>query len=168
MSPPDWSPDGSLDPVHVHRERVSTSPPCRRRWAIPELTSEVAYEAAATWSPDGSSIAYKADERSVLGDLGDERRRERAASPGRATGKRTPKRPSGLRTEARSRSSEPWADLIGAEPGALYVVDVATGDVTEVLVEHREQAAGSRTRANWMPDGDASLVLTENSVTEAP
>ena len=44
--------------------------------------------------------------------------------------------------------------------GVLYVVDVATGEVTEVL---RGTATGRRheNRPNWLPDGDTLLVMTE-------
>jgi TolB protein len=46
--------------------------------------------------------------------------------------------------------------------GTLYVVDVATGDITEIL---RGTATGRRheNRPSWLPDGEALLVMTEAS-----
>ena len=46
--------------------------------------------------------------------------------------------------------------------GTLYVIDIATGDTTEIL---RGTATGRRheNRPNWLPDGSALLVMTEPS-----
>ena len=48
-------------------------------------------------------------------------------------------------------------------PGAdsVYVVDVATGDVTRILHGIANYATYD-SRATWLPDGDSVLALTES------
>jgi hypothetical protein len=44
----------------------------------------------------------------------------------------------------------------------LYVLDVATGEITEVL-QGIAVGIGHEGRATWLPEGDALLVMTQPS-----
>jgi Tol biopolymer transport system component len=164
--PPDWSPDGSLilyTSLASGRRDLATVPatggPSQRLTLTPRVD-----DGPGTWSPDGSLIAYTRGEGLhaevwlMNADGGGQHRLAWLPDKDAAAPEWSP--------------DGSTIAFIGSVPGnlggigsvnardSLYVVDVATGDVTEVL---RGIASWTifDSRATWLPDGKTLLVLTE-------
>jgi hypothetical protein len=165
FNPADWSPDGSTILYTTRRNGppiLATLPTSGGRTSFLD-TGNGRPEVGRAWSPDGSSIAYTRGTKIESGVLVFEVWVMNADGSGdhplaALSGASAEAPACGPPTEARSRSSEPRAGSRGN--GVLYVVDVATGDITEIL---RGTATGRRheNRPNWLPSGDALLVMTE-------
>lgn len=165
FNPPDWSPDGSLilyTTFHGGPPFLATIAATGGRPHFLETGSGWP-EVGGAWSPDGSSIAYTRGVETQDGVLVFEVWVMNADGTG---GHRLAALP-GSSAEAPAWSPDgSKVAFIGTESGiyrgngVLYVVDVATGEVTEVL---RGTATGRRheNRPNWLPDGDTLLVMTE-------
>lgn len=167
--PPDWSPDGSLilyssmyTAFGSLYDDLSTIPatggPSHRL-----TTTGLVDEAGGDWSPDGRSIAFK---RLNGGDW------EIWVMNADGTGQRRVAALPNVNAEAPDWSpdgskiafigSVGGIDGSGKGHGSVYVVDVATGDITKVL---RGVATGNLdsiidARATWLPGGHAVLVMT--------
>jgi Tol biopolymer transport system component len=165
FNPPDWSPDGSLilyTTFHGGPPFLATISATGGRPHVLETGSGLP-EVGGAWSPDGSSIAYTRGfetpslllvfEVWVMNADGSGGHRL-AALPG-SSAEAPAWSPDGSKVAFIGTGS----GIYGGS-GVLYVVDVATGEVTEVL---RGTATGRRheNRPNWLPDGDTLLVMTE-------
>ncbi len=165
FNPVDWSPDGSLilyTTFNGGHPILATIPVTGGRTHF--LNRGSAWpEVGGAWSPDGSSIAFTrgaAIEKGVLVF-------EVWVMNADGSGEHRLAALSGASAEAPAWSPDgSKVAFIGTEGGiyrgngVLYVIDVATGEVTEVL---RGTATGRRheNRPNWLPDGNTLLVMTE-------
>jgi Tol biopolymer transport system component len=168
FNPADWSPDGSLilytsfdDGLPI----LATLPATGGRTHFLNRGSGWP-EVGGAWSPDGTSIAFT---RGIGTDTNGVLVFAVWVMNADGTGEH-------LLAALPSSSAEApaWSPdgskvaFIGTESGiyrgngVLYVVDVATGEVTEVL---RGTATGRRheNRPTWLPDGSAVLVMTETA-----
>jgi Tol biopolymer transport system component len=165
FNPPDWSPDGSVILYTSFKDGVpilATLPAAGGRTHFLNKRSGWP-EVGGAWSPDGNTIAFTRGTGVRNGVLvfevwvmnADGSGEHRLAALQGASAEAPAWSPDGTKVA-----------FIGTEGGiyrgngVLYVVDVATGDVTEVL---RGTATGRRheNRPNWLPDGDTLLVMTE-------
>jgi TolB protein len=159
--PADWSPDGSLIlyTSGVGGSRNLATVPATGGTSHRLTTSRHLDEGPGAWSPDGSSIAFTRGngfgyEVWLMNTDGSGQRRL-ASLPHR---------------DAQAPEWSPEGSTIafigsgGSTAGSdgVYVVDVATGKVTEVL---RGIASWGLydSRATWLPDGNALLVLTQST-----
>ena len=168
----DWSPDGSLIlyPDHSGSQRhLATVPASGGRFDL--ISTGRAVVGDGTWSPDGRSIAFKR----LNGPLGildptsnanyelwlmnsDGSGRHRLVTLPSLNAEAPEWSPDG--TKIAFIGSVDGVGGIQSESDAVYVVDVATGDVTEVFAGVAV-GAGHDSRATWLPDGNALLVMTE-------
>jgi dipeptidyl aminopeptidase/acylaminoacyl peptidase len=165
FNPPDWSPDGSLILYTSFKDGVpilATLPVAGGRTHFLNKGSGWP-EVGGAWSPDGNTIAFTRGTGVSKGVLvfevwvinADGSGEHRLAALQGASAEAPAWSPDGTKIA-----------FIGTEGGiyrgngVLYVVEVATGEVTEVL---RGTATGRRheNRPNWLPDGDTLLVMTE-------
>lgn len=159
LVPPDWSPDGSLILyAAMHTDNV----PGQRDLAIvPAIggtshrlaTARHVDEGPGTWSPDGNMIAFVRwnglrDEVWLMNADGSGQHRLVSLPGGDAAG---PEWSPDGRTIAFIGSTN--------ESDAVYVVDVTTGDFTEVFPGIASWSVYN-SRATWLPNGDALLVMT--------
>ena len=164
--PPDWSPDGSLilyTSLTLGLRDLATVPATGGRSRLLTHTPLVD-EGPGTWSPDGSSIAY-----TRRNNIRSEVWLMNADGSGAHRLVSLPDRDAAAPEWSPDGSTIAFIGYVSlgavltgpdAYTDAVYVVDVATGDVTEVLrpIADFEQYDS---RATWLLDGDALLVLTE-------
>jgi Tol biopolymer transport system component len=165
FNPPDWSPDGSVILYTSFKDGLpilATLPVAGGRTHFLNKGSGWP-EVGGAWSPDGNTIAFTRGTGVRKGVLvfevwvmnADGSGEHRLAALQGASAEAPAWSPDGTKVA-----------FIGTEGGiyrgngVLYVVDVATGEVTEVL---RGTATGRRheNRPNWLPDGNALLVMTD-------
>ncbi len=164
FNPADWSPDGSAilytsfdDGLPI----LATPPVTGGRTHVLNPGSGWP-EVGGAWSPDGSSIAFTRGVGTQKGVLvfevwvmnADGSGEHPLASLPGASAEAPAWSPDGSKIAFIGTTSG-----IYRSNGVLYVIDVASGDVTEVL---RGTATGRRheNRPNWTPEGDALLVMT--------
>jgi Tol biopolymer transport system component len=167
FNPPDWSPDGSLILYTSFKDGLpilATLPVVGGRTHVLNKGSGWP-EVGGAWSPDGSTIAFTRGTGIRNGVLVFEVWVMNADGSGEHRLAALP----GASAEAPAWSPDGTdVAFIGTEGGiyrgngVLYVVDVATGEITEVL---RGTATGRRheNRPNWLTGGDALLVMTEET-----
>jgi Tol biopolymer transport system component len=160
--PPDLSPDGT-EILYTTRLRIqydlATVPTGGGRSS--RLTDSVlAFEGGGTWSPDGTTIAFErlvSDryELWLMNADGTEERRLVALGSADAMGPEWS--PDGTRIAFIGSTGS----VAGSDPpdSGLYVVEVATGEVTEIPLPFTI-GTGHTARATWTPDGDALLVVS--------
>ena len=165
FNPPDWSPDGSLILYTSFKDGLpilATLPEAGGRTHFLNKGSGWP-EVGGAWSPDGATIAFTRGTGIRKGVLVFEVWVMNADG----SGEHRLAAVQGASAEAPAWSADGTkVAFIGTEGGiyrgngVLYVVDVATGEITEVL---RGTATGRRheNRPNWLPDGDNLLVMTE-------
>ena len=164
FNPADWSPDGSQILYTSYRDGlpILATLPVTGGGTHFLNTGAGVPEVGGAWSPDGSSIAFTRGRVTPNGALvfevwvmnADGSGEHRLAALSGASAEAPAWSPDGSKVA-----------FIGTEGGiyrgngVLYVVDVATGHVSEVL---RGTATGRRheDRPNWLPNGDL-LLLTE-------
>jgi dipeptidyl aminopeptidase/acylaminoacyl peptidase len=162
--PSDWSPDGSLilyttiDNNGRGRRDLATIPATGGASHQVTVTRDMD-EGPGTWSPDGSMIAYTRgdgvrNEIWVM-DADGSGQHLLVTLPGKdAAAPEWSPDGSTIAFIGTTRGSE---QLAGSD--SVYVVDVATGDITRIV----RGIASYQTydsRATWLPDGDAVLVMT--------
>jgi Tol biopolymer transport system component len=167
--PPDWSPDGSLILYASMslaggslQDDLATIPVAGG--ASHRLTETApAEESGGDWSPDGRSIAFKRLnggnwEIWVMNANGSGQRRLAAV----------PDADAAAPDWSPDGSKVAFLGYVGGvnggfkSHGSVYVVDVATGDITRVWRGVATGATGSLidARPTWLPGGDALLVMT--------
>ncbi len=160
VSPPDWSPDGSLILYTSTASGVDIATVPVTGGRSRELTSDIAYEASATWSPDGRSIAYKRM-NGLYWEIwvmnADGSGQHRLVALPNANAEAPEWSPDGRKIAFIGSVGGILGDGTGP-PGSVYVVDVATGDVTKVI-RNISVGVGFEGRASWMPGGDALLAM---------
>ncbi|HEY7667222.1 MAG TPA: hypothetical protein VIE12_03760 [Actinomycetota bacterium] len=166
FNPADWSPDGSLilyTSVKDGLPVLATLPITGGRTRFLNTGSGWP-EVGGAWSPDGSQIAFT---RGIGTDSGGVLVFGVWVMNADGSGEHQVAALPGASAEAPAWSPDgSKIAFVGTEggiyrgDGVLYVVDVATGEVTEVLAG---TATGRRheNRPNWLPDGEAVLVMTE-------
>lgn len=164
VSPPDWSPDGSLILYTSTASGVDIATVPATGGRSRELTSDVAYEASAAWSPDGRSIAYKRM-NGLYWEIwvmnADGSGQHRLVALPNANAEAPEWSPDGRKIAFIGSVGGILGDGTGP-PGAVYVVDVDTGDFTKV-VRNISVGVGFEGRASWMPEGDALLVMVKTT-----
>ena len=174
--PAAWSPDGSMilyTSVAGGSQHLESIPVTGGR--SDQLTNSQREEGGGTWSPDGQSIAFVRQANVVI---------EAPAGPTHqlldqiwvmnadGSGKHL------LATLPNAHAEAPeWSPdgtmiafigstfgIGGAESAsdAVYVANVATGEITQVL-KGLAVGMGHASHASWLPDGDALLVMTRTS-----
>jgi Tol biopolymer transport system component len=167
--PPDWSPDGSLilySSMYAISgtlyDDLATIPAAGGRSHRLTTTGTID-EAGGDWSPDGHSIAYK---RLDGGDWeiwvmnADGSGQHLLAALPHANAEAPDWSPDG--SMVAFIGSAGGVNGNGQGHGGAYVVDVATGEVTQIL---DSVATGNLdsiidARSTWLPSGDALLVMT--------
>jgi Tol biopolymer transport system component len=164
FNPPDWSPDGSTilyTSYYGGLPTIATIPATGGRTHFLNKGSGWP-EVGGAWSPDGNTIAFTRGTAVRKGVLVFEVWVMNADG----TGEHRLAALQGASAEAPAWSPDGTkVAFIGTEGGiyrgngVLYVVDVATGEITEVL---KGTATGRRheNRPNWLTE-DALLVMTE-------
>jgi Tol biopolymer transport system component len=165
FNPADWSPDGSSILYTSYDEGLpilATLPVTGGRTHVLNPGSGWP-EVGGAWSPDGSLIAFTRGTGIRDGVLvfevwvmnADGSGERRLASLPTSSAEAPAWSPDGSQVAFIGT-----AGGIYRGNGVLYVVDIANGDVTEVL---RGTATGRRheNRPNWMPNGGSLLVMTE-------
>jgi Tol biopolymer transport system component len=163
VSPPDWSPDGSLILYTSTASGVDIATVPATGGRSRELTSDVAYEASAAWSPDGRSIAYKRHGQywEIWVMNADGSGQHRLVALPNANAEAPEWSPDGRKIAFIGSVGGILGNGTGP-PGAVYVVDVETGDLTKVMT-NVSVGVGFEGRASWMPDGDALLVMVKTT-----
>jgi Tol biopolymer transport system component len=163
VSPPDWSPDGSLILYTSTASGVDIATVPATGGRSRELTSDAANEASAAWSPDGRSIAYK--RHGLYWEIwvmnADGSGQHRLVALPNANAEAPEWSPDGRKIAFIGSVGGILGNGTGP-PGAVYVVDVETGDLTKV-VTNISVGVGFEGRASWMPDGDAVLVMVKTT-----
>lgn len=167
FNPPDWSPDGTQILYTTFSEgtpRMITIPVAG---GSPHIinTSSVWPEVGGAWSPDGRSIAYTRGASVLDGILvfevwvmnADGSGAHRLAALPGASAEAPAWSPDGSKVAFIGTTSG-----IYRNGGVLYVIDIATGDITEVL-NGTATARRHENRPNWMPDGNTLLVMTQST-----
>ena len=169
FNPPDWSPDGSqilYTTFHGGPPLLATIPVTGGRPHLLETGSGWP-EVGGAWSPDGSSIAYTRGVRSESGTgilvfevwvmNADGTGGHPLASLQGASAEAPAWSPDGSKVAFIGTSSG-----IYRNGGVLYVIDVASGDITEIL-SGTATARRHENRPIWMPDGNTLLVMTQTT-----
>jgi Tol biopolymer transport system component len=162
FNPPDWSPDGSLILYTSYKDGwpiLATLPVTGGRTHFLN-TGAGTPEVGGAWSPDGSLIAFT---RGVGSQF------EVWLMNADGSGEHMLASVFGSNAEAPAWSPDGTkvafivtASGVYGNGGTLSVMDVATGDITEVL---RGTATGRRheNRPNWLPDGNTLLVMSQST-----
>ena len=161
--PADWSPDGSLilyTSLNQGGRDLATVSASGGDYQ-PLASARDVDEGPGTWSPDGSMIVYTRSENAVaeiwVMDADGGGQHLLAALPGKdASAPEWSPDGSAIAFIGTVRGNE---QLPGAD--SVYVVDVATGNVTKILHGIANYATYD-SRATWLPAGDAVLVLTDS------
>ena len=161
FNPADWSPDGSLILYTSFQDGLpilATLPVAGGRTHFLNKGSG-SPQVGGAWSPDGSSIAFTRGVGSVFQVWGmnadGSGEHLLAALPDFQNAEAPAWSPDGSKIAFIGT-----VNGVYGSGGTLFVLDVATGDITEVL---RGTATGRRheNRPNWLPDGNTVLVMTE-------
>ena len=167
FNPAQWSPDGSTILYTSWKDGspiLATLPVTGGRTHFLNPGTGLP-EVGGDWSPDGSSIAFTHGVRAPDGNLtfevwvmnADGSGERRLASLEGASAEAPAWSPDGNKVAFIGTSGG-----IYRNSGVLYVIDIASGEITEVL---RGTATARRheNRPIWLPDGNTLLVMTQST-----
>lgn len=167
FNPAQWSPDGSTILYTSWKDGspiLATLPVAGGRTHFLNPGTGLP-EVGGAWSPDGRSIAFTRGVPTSDGGLtfevwvmnADGSGERRLASLDGASAEAPAWSPDGSKVAFIGTTSG-----IYRNGGVLYVIDIASGDITEVL-HGTATARRHENRPIWMPDGNTLLVMTQTS-----